>query len=104
MGCLCCPKGGDRPRHASHNNNSMPVALDRDHGRVSRAHRGSTGGGSMEVDRQSTGAVGREEPRTATVNVGADLLLIENVSKQFGGTQALADVGMRLNAGEIVAL
>jgi ribose transport system ATP-binding protein len=32
------------------------------------------------------------------------LLAVEHVSKQFGGTQALNDVGMHLNAGEIVAL
>ena len=32
------------------------------------------------------------------------LLVVEGVSKQFGGTQALIHVGMHLNAGEIVAL
>ncbi len=32
------------------------------------------------------------------------LLVVEHISKQFGGTQALTDVGMHVNAGEIVAL
>ena len=32
------------------------------------------------------------------------LLVVQNVSKQFGGTQALDQVGMHVNAGEIVAL
>src|SRR6516164_8384790 len=56
----------------------------------------------MDGDRQSAGAAGVEGSRAAVA--GADLLLIENVSKHFGGTQALADVGMALNGGEILAL
>ena len=35
---------------------------------------------------------------------GEALLAVRDVSKQFGGTQALDRVGMHLNAGEIVAL
>jgi ribose transport system ATP-binding protein len=35
---------------------------------------------------------------------GDDLLVVQGISKQFGGTQALDNVGMRLNAGEVVAL
>jgi ribose transport system ATP-binding protein len=35
---------------------------------------------------------------------GAELLVVRGVSKQFGGTQALDDVGMRLESGEILAL
>ena len=35
---------------------------------------------------------------------GVELLVVRGVSKQFGGTQALDDVGMRLESGEIVAL
>jgi ribose transport system ATP-binding protein len=35
---------------------------------------------------------------------GDALLVVEGVSKQFGGTQALIDVGMHLSAGEILAL
>jgi ribose transport system ATP-binding protein len=35
---------------------------------------------------------------------GDALLVVRGVSKQFGGTQALNDAGMRVNAGEIVAL
>ena len=44
-------------------------------------------------------AVGALEPDKA-----APLLVVENISKQFGGTQALNNVGMHVNAGEIVAL
>jgi ribose transport system ATP-binding protein len=40
---------------------------------------------------------------SATI-AGDDLLVVQGISKQFGGTQALDDVGMRLNAGEVVAL
>ena len=37
--------------------------------------------------------------------VGGDgLLVVRGVSKQFGGTQALDDVSLHLNAGEVVAL
>ena len=35
---------------------------------------------------------------------GVGLLVVRGVSKSFGGTQALDDVGMRLESGEIVAL
>ncbi len=35
---------------------------------------------------------------------GSSLLAVRSISKHFGGTQALVDVGMDLNAGEIVAL
>ena len=35
---------------------------------------------------------------------GDALLVVRGVSKQFGGTQALNDAGIRVNAGEIVAL
>jgi ribose transport system ATP-binding protein len=47
---------------------------------------------------KSSFAPGQERPMTES------LLVVSNVSKQFGGTQALKDVGMRLSAGEIVAL
>ena len=40
----------------------------------------------------------------ATVAEHEPLLVVQNVSKQFGGTQALIHVGMHVNAGEIVAL
>ena len=43
--------------------------------------------------------------RNASVEPGGDqILVVRNVSKQFGGTQALSDVGMYLRAGEILAL
>ena len=35
---------------------------------------------------------------------GGSLLAVRGISKQFGGTQALIDVGLEVNAGEIVAL
>ena len=35
---------------------------------------------------------------------GDQILVVRDVSKQFGGTQALSDVGMYLRAGEILAL
>jgi ribose transport system ATP-binding protein len=58
----------------------------------------------MDGDRQNAGAAGLQEHRAAGAAAGGDLLLVENVSKRFGGTQALDQVGMRLEAGEIVAL
>jgi ABC-type uncharacterized transport system ATPase subunit len=43
--------------------------------------------------------------RNAGVEPGSDqILVVRDVSKQFGGTQALRDVGMYLKAGEILAL
>ena len=58
----------------------------------------------MDGDRQDAGAAGLQQHRAASAAAGGDLLLVENVSKRFGGTQALDQVGMRLNPGEIVAL
>ena len=40
----------------------------------------------------------------ATVAEREPLLVVQNVSKSFGGTQALIQVGMHVNGGEIVAL
>jgi len=58
----------------------------------------------MDADRQdvSTSDSGHEPEGDATA--GHDLLAMRGISKQFGGTQALSDVGMHLNAGEILAL
>ena len=50
---------------------------------------------------------GGQSLATADRNAGAsgdELLVVRGVSKQFGGTQALSDVGMYLKAGEILAL
>jgi ribose transport system ATP-binding protein len=52
---------------------------------------------------------GGQSLNTADQNAGPDsggdrILLVRGVSKQFGGTQALSDVGMYLRAGEILAL
>ena len=68
----------------------------------------------MDADRRAVAAPGSsQESRGDALREGAppegamagrDLLTVRGVSKQFGGTQALNDVGMRLNAGEIVAL
>jgi ribose transport system ATP-binding protein len=44
-------------------------------------------------------------PDAHVASEGADAVLdVRNISKKFGGTQALDRVGMQLNAGEIVAL
>jgi ribose transport system ATP-binding protein len=48
-----------------------------------------------------------DAPRGGSVGTrrdNADLLVVQGVSKHFGGTQALDRVGMSVNAGEIVAL
>ena len=50
-----------------------------------------------------------QSPATADRNSSAEtrgneILAVRGVSKQFGGTQALIDVGMYLKAGEILAL
>ncbi|MGA2795830.1 MAG: ATP-binding cassette domain-containing protein, partial [Roseiarcus sp.] len=59
----------------------------------------------MDADRQTIAASGSiGEPGESAPADGDDLLIVRDVSKQFGGTQALSDVGMRLNAGEILAL
>ena len=52
---------------------------------------------SMDADRQIAGAAGPEQHRAASATLpGADdLLVVENVSKRFGGTQALDQVGLR---------
>src|SRR6202521_5017744 len=59
----------------------------------------------MDADRQAVAATGSiEELGESATADGNDLLIVRDVSKQFGGTQALSDVGMHLNAGEILAL
>ena len=57
----------------------------------------------MEVGARVVGAVGSADGRPQAADAGA-LLQVSGVSKSFGGTEALADVGMTLNAGEILAL
>jgi ribose transport system ATP-binding protein len=57
----------------------------------------------MDAVRQTI--AGTDTGQRLGVNASADtLLVVRNVSKKFGGTQALSDVGMHLNAGEILAL
>ncbi len=59
----------------------------------------------MEADRQAVAATGSAAgPGASATADGNALLIVRNVSKQFGGTQALSDVGMHLEAGEILAL
>jgi ribose transport system ATP-binding protein len=58
----------------------------------------------MDVDRPAVGTPGPSQELRKGAAAGHDLLVVRGVSKQFGGTQALNDVGMRLNAGEILAL
>ena len=57
--------------------------------------------GDRKIDAMSGSPNGSAGGRTAE---GDDLLVVRDVSKQFGGTQALSQVGMSVNAGEIVAL
>ena len=59
----------------------------------------------MAADGQAMAAT--ESIRTRAESAAADrdgLLIVSDISKQFGGTQALSHVGMRLNGGEILAL
>ncbi len=56
----------------------------------------------MEAGKPVVGASSVIEPPQAAE--AADLLQIRHVFKRFGGTEALADVGMSLKAGEILAL
>ena len=59
----------------------------------------------MDADRQAVATTGsNHEPEEGATAGGNDLLIVRGVSKQFGGTQALIDVGLDLNAGEILAL
>jgi ribose transport system ATP-binding protein len=59
----------------------------------------------MDAEPQTVGAACSSEASQGSFAAdGADLLVVSNVSKHFGGTQALCDVGMRLNGGEILAL
>ena len=56
----------------------------------------------MDVERQP---IEPGRPAGAAAEAPGDPLLeVRNVSKLFGGTQALDHVGMDVNAGEIVAL
>ena len=57
----------------------------------------------MEVGARVVGAVGSADGRPRAADAG-ELLQVSGVFKSFGGTEALADVGMTLNAGEILAL
>ena len=52
------------------------------------------GGQSLNIADRSAGAESGDDK----------ILVVRGVSKQFGGTQALSDVGMDLKAGEILAL
>ena len=59
----------------------------------------------MDAGRQSVAAAGQvAEPPEHAAALRDGLLVVRGVSKQFGGTAALSDVGMHLNAGEILAL
>ena len=58
----------------------------------------------MDADRQDVPASGSGQEPQGDATAGHGLLIVRGISKQFGGTQALNDVGMHLNAGEILAL
>ena len=57
----------------------------------------------MEAGARVVGAVGSADERPHAADAG-ELLQVSGVFKSFGGTEALADVGMTLKAGEILAL
>ena len=57
----------------------------------------------MEVVERAVGVNGSADERPQAADA-SELLEVRGVFKRFGGTQALGDVGMRLKAGEIVAL
>jgi ribose transport system ATP-binding protein len=59
----------------------------------------------MEAEEQAVAEIGSSMAAGGTIATeGGSLLAVRGISKQFGGTQALVQVGMHLNAGEIVAL
>jgi ribose transport system ATP-binding protein len=59
----------------------------------------------MDADRQTVAEAGSVTGRPESMMADAnDLLVVRGVSKHFGGTQALREVGMSLKAGEILAL
>ena len=57
----------------------------------------------MEAGGRAVGAIGSEDERPQAADA-SELLQVRGVFKSFGGTEALADVGMTLKAGEILAL
>jgi ribose transport system ATP-binding protein len=57
----------------------------------------------MEAGGRAVGAIGLAEERPEAPDA-SELLQVRGVFKSFGGTEALADVGMTLKAGEILAL
>ena len=57
----------------------------------------------MEVGARVVGVIGSADGRPQAADAG-ELLQVSGVFKSFGGTEALADVGMTLKAGEILAL
>jgi ribose transport system ATP-binding protein len=59
----------------------------------------------MHPDRQAVAeASSNGAPPETAIEDANDLLVVQNVSKHFGGTQALCEVSMNLKAGEILAL
>ncbi len=57
----------------------------------------------MEVVERAVRVNGSADERSQAADP-TELLRVRGVFKSFGGTEALADVGMTLNAGEILAL
>ena len=58
----------------------------------------------MDADRQPVAVVTSPGATAGSAAGREPLLVVQNVSKTFGGTQALNNVGMHVGAGEIVAL
>jgi ribose transport system ATP-binding protein len=73
--------------------------------RVNRRRRVREDETPMDAGRQTIATASSiAQPGEGAAAHADDLLIVRDVSKQFGGTEALSDVGMRLNAGEILAL
>src|SRR5271165_5025459 len=59
----------------------------------------------MDPDRQTVAEAGSiGAPAESVIADANDLLVVQSVSKHFGGTEALCEVSMNLKAGEILAL
>jgi ribose transport system ATP-binding protein len=58
----------------------------------------------VDADRQPVAGVTSQGATAGSAAGREPLLVVQNVSKTFGGTQALNNVGMHVGAGEIVAL
>ena len=58
----------------------------------------------VDAEGRPVGSANATNGTGAAASSGDPLLVVQNVSKHFGGTQALDQVGLEVSAGEIVAL